>query len=414
MSDSSHAPVWARPDIFPAKPSTGAFGFIGKRGIEVVCDSIDQLVEKVEKTRDPVHLVWSPADPFLVPPEQVAELLPAWKNRQRRLYRGDFATARMRFLFFGGVFLWAASYAWRRPDAEWQDVFSYPPSALMLMLGFMFGFLPMYESWKRLRVLKNYDAAAMQAEVPEARFDIWLQRGKIPFCHLLIAMMVCAGLAQLYVDWGNKGGLNPSIQAAGLLKDQAVIYHNRGLLSAGAWWREFTAPFLHGNILHWLLNAGGLLYLGRRTELLARWPYLMIAFLVAIISGSLATKIMVPAVPSVGASGGIMGLLGFLLVFETLHKNLVPVSARKRLLAGLILMVVLGLLGFQYVDNAAHLGGLLAGMVYAFIAFPRSISSSRPSIRSADLIAGSISLVILLASCAAAIWQIYLFAAAGK
>jgi len=58
--------------------------------------------------------------------------------------------------------------------------------------------------------------------------------------------------------------------------------------------------------------------------------------------------------------------------------------------------VVMGVLGFQFIDNAAHAGGLIAGMAYAFIGFPVSKSPRRPSILKQDrLIAWVMGVVVV-------------------
>ena len=88
-----------------------------------------------------------------------------------------------------------------------------------------------------------------------------------------------------------------------------------------------------------------------------------------------------------------MGWLGFLLVFETLHHELVPLRSRKRLAAGVFITALIGLIGYRFIDNAAHIGGLLAGMIYAFIVFPRSSSGKRPSSTLSDRLAGSAALL---------------------
>jgi membrane associated rhomboid family serine protease len=102
--------------------------------------------------------------------------------------------------------------------------------------------------------------------------------------------------------------------------------------------------------------------------------------------------------PSVGASGGLMGWLGFLLVFETLHSALVPRSAKRRLIGGVLMTALIGLVGYRFIDNAAHFGGLLAGMVYAGIVFPKSVSVLRPKMNATDRIVGMASLAVIAAS----------------
>jgi len=101
---------------------------------------------------------------------------------------------------------------------------------------------------------------------------------------------------------------------------------------------------------------------------------------------------------SVGISGAVSGLLGFLLVFESLHRPLVPSPARKNLVAMLIIMAVIGGLGFRFIDNAAHAGGLLTGAAYAFLVFPKSSSPHRPGILGRDRVVGGIGLTLSVLS----------------
>jgi membrane associated rhomboid family serine protease len=101
-----------------------------------------------------------------------------------------------------------------------------------------------------------------------------------------------------------------------------------------------------------------------------------------------------------------MGWLGFLMVFETLHKQLVPRRARRRLAAGVVLTALIGLFGYRFIDNAAHAGGLIAGMIYAAIVFPASSSPNRPQSTVIDRIAGSAALAVLAATALFAAWKI--------
>ena len=90
----------------------------------------------------------------------------------------------------------------------------------------------------------------------------------------------------------------------------------------------------------------------------------------SMVASGCATSHLIPERASVGVSGGLLGLLGFLLVFETLHKRLVPRSARRRLLGALGVTLIIGFIGYQFIDNIAHVGGLLAGTLYASVVFP--------------------------------------------
>jgi membrane associated rhomboid family serine protease len=101
-----------------------------------------------------------------------------------------------------------------------------------------------------------------------------------------------------------------------------------------------------------------------------------------------------------------MGWLGFLLVFETLHGRLVPRQARRRLAAGVLLTALIGLVGYRFLDNAAHAGGLVAGMLYAAMVFPASSSPVRPRSTITDRVAGAAALAVLTAAALFAAWQV--------
>lgn len=98
-----------------------------------------------------------------------------------------------------------------------------------------------------------------------------------------------------------------------------------------------------------------------------------------------------------------MGWLGFLLIFETLHSALVPSSAKRRLVGGVLITALIGLVGYRFIDNAAHFGGLLAGMAYAAIVFPKSSSVMRPEMNATDRLVGLVALAVIVASAVLAV-----------
>ncbi|MGJ8655627.1 MAG: rhomboid family intramembrane serine protease [Akkermansiaceae bacterium] len=374
MADEQHAPVWAREEAFPQKPVSGAssfYGFVDTKGNEVSAESIDELVEKINKTRSGVDLVWTPEKESLQAPEEVVELRDTLWKRRSHWAEGDFADGKRMCWLFGAVMLWYLYAGYRNTNGDIVKALLSPSLGISGILLLIFGLMPLYEGWKTLRKGKPGSDEEWQSEADESRFDSWLSRQKVPATFFLMAVMIASGLIQLYLERGLDWSAL-SVDRAGLLKRGDV-----------EWWRFLTAPFLHGNLLHWVMNAGAILYLGRRVELLARWPHVIIVMFGSAWVGGLATSQFMSK-PSVGASGGIMGLLGFLLVFETMHTRLVPKSSRRRLLAGVIVTVLMGGLGFQFIDNAAHAGGLIAGMGYAWIVFPLSKSPRRPSILRQD------------------------------
>jgi membrane associated rhomboid family serine protease len=257
-----------------------------------------------------------------------------------------------------------------------------------LLMFLIFAFIPWYQARKRLRELRNWTSGDLAAAVPVLRFETWLNAQKSPVTGFLLGLIGLVGIAQLMPG--------DSLTAAGLHKP-AYLH--------GEWWRLLTAPLLHGSLIHFLMNAAALLYLGKRLEVFARWPHVPLVFLFAACVGGEASARFIAA-PSVGASGGLMGWLGFLLVFESLHGRLVPRRARRRLLAGVLLTGLVGLAGYRFIDNAAHAGGLLAGMLYAVIVFPKSASPNRPNATLTDRIAGVAALAVMIFSALFALMKI--------
>ncbi|MGA0846947.1 MAG: rhomboid family intramembrane serine protease, partial [Luteolibacter sp.] len=248
-------------------------------------------------------------------------------------------------------------------------------TALMTLI---FGLIPWYQALKRSREYRHWTAADIAKVLPVLRFETWLDQQKAPCTRFLLICIAAVGAAQVI--------FKNSLVSAGMIKP---------LYFAGEWWRIFTAPMLHGNIVHFLMNAAALIYLGKRVEVFARWPHVPLVFLFSACVGGEASARFLDA-PSVGASGGLMGWLGFLLVFEWLHSRLVPRAATRRLLAGVALTALIGVVGFRYIDNAAHAGGLLAGIAYAAIVFPKSAAPHRPRSTWPDRLAGSLALLAIL------------------
>ena len=288
-------------------------------------------------------------------------------------------------LVFGAMTLWTLYAAWKNSGGQLAALYSHQLTGLASMLLLFFGILPLYEGFKMKRHLARSKASDLVEEIPEAQFEAWLHRQRIPATYFLLCCVIICGLVQMYYDRG-LADFEGSIIEAGLLKQRALMYP--GQADGGAWWRMITAPMLHGNVIHLLMNAAGLLYLGRRTEILARWPHMLLVFAGAAWVGGLASFYWIPDKIAVGASGGLMGLLGFMLVFEYMHPRIVPKPARVRLLAGLVMLAVIGLLGMSFIDNAAHVGGLVAGMAYALVVFPASVSMHRPESMIRDVFAG--------------------------
>jgi membrane associated rhomboid family serine protease len=139
-----------------------------------------------------------------------------------------------------------------------------------------------------------------------------------------------------------------------------------GLTISGEWWRLLTNIFVHAGIIHIAFNMWCLWYLGALAEqLYGAWTYACI-YLICGIGASLSSAGWHPYVPSVGASGAIFGLAGALFTAIKLGEFSVSREALSGTLRSLGAFVVYNLIfGFAIsgVDNAAHIGGLVTGVI---------------------------------------------------
>jgi membrane associated rhomboid family serine protease len=327
--------------------------------------------------KESIALVWTPRLSHMEVPEAVPELHLALQESRTQSSRQqlDRQTRQLRMgllLFF--AFMAYATWEVRQFQQTFSllglivDVLSTSVPIGLLFLC-MFWLMPWYEARKRWREVRAWTAETMKEAADLARFEVWISWQKIFATKVLMGIIALTGAVQVMSG-------NPF--AAALIRGGTER------------WRLFTAPLLHGNLLHFIMNAMGLMYLGRRIEALARWPQVLMVFVFSAWVGGECSMTMGKGM-SLGASGGIMGRLGLLLVFETRHAQLVPRSACRRLIAALVGTALIGVIGVRFIDNAAHAGGLVAGMVYAFIVFPRSSSVFRPQASSVDRVAALIS-----------------------
>lgn len=133
--------------------------------------------------------------------------------------------------------------------------------------------------------------------------------------------------------------------------------------------RLLTSIFLHGGVLHLLMNLYGLLIAGSLLEPVLGSFRLMTSYLLAGVAGSIASVLFHPATVSVGASGAIFGLFGLLLVMMAMGDPRVAVL-RRVFMTNVVVFVGLNLaLGFLLpgIDNAAHIGGFAMGAALGFL-----------------------------------------------
>ena len=173
---------------------------------------------------------------------------------------------------------------------------------------------------------------------------------------LLIAAIGVVALTQFAT------GLDASIAAAGFDKVAFIANHE--------YWRILTGATTHGSILHVAMNCYAFYSFGKIFEMLANRAHLALVFLLSAIGGGILSLVFVPDGTSVGASGGIVGLIGYLAIYAFRRRQFISPAFRKNLLINIGFILVFGLVLYQTIDNFGHIGGLLTGAVYGLLQIP--------------------------------------------
>ena len=131
--------------------------------------------------------------------------------------------------------------------------------------------------------------------------------------------------------------------------------------------------FAHDGVLHLVINAFGLVVLGRLAEEMFGAVRMIAIFAVAGVIGATASYLASPAGTSAGASGAVFGLLGAVLTEITWHRARYRMAWKRGLWGGLAVVAV-SQFGYGFLSSAidqwAHGGGLIAGAVMGAVLSP--------------------------------------------
>lgn len=139
----------------------------------------------------------------------------------------------------------------------------------------------------------------------------------------------------------------------------------------GQFWRLFTPMFLHGSLLHIGFNMYALYAIGLGLERYYGSARYLALYLLSGFCGNVASFLF-SAAPSLGASTAIFGLLGAQGMFLYQNRKIFgPVAQRS--LTNIILIAIVNLaIGLSPgIDNWGHIGGLIGGTLFAWMAGPR-------------------------------------------
>jgi rhomboid protease GluP len=158
------------------------------------------------------------------------------------------------------------------------------------------------------------------------------------------------------------------------------------LIDAGEWWRFVTPMFIHVNLPHLLVNMYSLWIVGPYVEKLYGSAKFTVFWVVTGVAGVIGSYLTVRPTtsnsvaqflfkvndePSAGASGALFGLVGVLFVFGIKFRHELPEGFKRAFGTGMVPIIlinlVIGYLGRGFIDNGAHLGGLVSGAALALV-----------------------------------------------
>lgn len=347
----SATPPWLLPR---PKPPISSYGLLENGKIE--SSSLKLLTERlIADTEKKITLVWTPESDYWQAPEEITELRPALSIRA-----GATEISRRKLLI---EWLWPAILA---VIGAWVNGWGIG-GAVMTGLCFIMISYRLTDQWAR--ELVGTEDADWRERSLDSYFRGWVSIQRPIWTWGLLASIGLAAFGQIWLSG------RVSIEAAGLVKP-AVF--------AGEYWRVVTGAMLHGSVTHLWFNALALYSIGRQIEAaLPRIPIVAFFFATAV-GGSIASIVAQPDVTSIGASGGILGLVGLLLVIYWRFRGFLARSRQNDLLRMLLSLAAFGVLAFPVIDNGAHAGGLLVGILLGRIALgvfqaDRQIASSHLS-----------------------------------
>ncbi|TBG64044.1 rhomboid family intramembrane serine protease [Rhizobium leguminosarum] len=260
------------------------------------------------------------------------------------------------------------------------------------------------EAYEAERQAMQEDGSIAPNDEDEALEPALNSGGHPIFTYILLATLIAVYAGELTF------GLEPPV--AGTPTNWTLFVlggtFRQSIVEHGQWWRLFTAPFMHGGILHLAFNCVSLWFAGGLFERLIGWRWFAAIFFASALGGSVASVwINAPNTIGVGASGGIVGLFAAVIAASFRFRS-GPIADTLRIGAAQILIPSLlpflsAARGGENIDYAGHFGGALIGAALSslLLAFwPRE----RPTPRFGAAATAFSTLFVIIA--AASLWPI--------
>lgn len=332
---------WEEQIELPNKESDIDYAYILKSDKNPIkCDK-ETLFEVIENDKEIKYVTTPQHDTYIIPGSDYETLQPVLRKKKSlvksNLYIGLFYT----FLIGGMMFLFSLT----SDEGFWSD----RTGKLNVLI---FGVIPVLNALYELFAIRRVNESNYEKECSELKFDFWINQKKVIPIFIITGVLVLITLFQFIT------GLSDSIESVGLVKPKTL---------AGEYWRLLTCTLLHGSVLHILFNGAAIFVIGRMVIRITGLSYFAIVFLISGILGSVFSLLFMPNATSVGASGGIMGLIGFILIISIKFSDNIPRNIIKSMLNTIVLVAIIGISASDIIDNAAHGGGLIGGILIGLL-----------------------------------------------
>ena len=327
---------WEEEIVLPKKELDIEYAYIRNSDLNPIrCDK-ETLLDIIENDKDLKFVATPQSETYIIPGTDYETLKPILKKNKSSI-KNSLYWALGYTIFFGGL-----TFLYTR-DSE-EGFFSDRSGVFFLLV---FGIIPILDSLYELFAIRKVNDSNYQKECSQLKFDFWIHQETVISIFIFTGTLILITIIQLIY------GLGDSIESIGLVKTKVF---------EGEYWRLLTSILAHGGIFHIFFNATATFIIGKMVIRITGFSNFTIVFLFSGILGSIFSLYLILDQTSVGASGGIMGLIGFLLVLSIKFNDNIPRNIVKSMLNTIIVVAIIGFSASDIIDNAAHGGGLIGGI----------------------------------------------------
>jgi len=182
--------------------------------------------------------------------------------------------------------------------------------------------------------------------------------GSIAGTHAPVVTQAIIGICVVLFVAGGNFGTTGSLSDTWVYREGAL---SGWLVADGELWRLVTGGFLHSGLIHIGFNMILLWFLGSEIEAKLGSPRFSLVYLTALLGGSFGAVVQTQGF-TVGASGAVFGLMGYMVV-EMRRQGINPFQSQ----IGFLILINVVLSFRDGVSWGGHLGGLVFGALAAVV-----------------------------------------------